>query len=170
MDTCDRHFRMTLLSPNAHRATARAIRPAQTPQRVHSRAQNAHRATARAIRLTQCAQRVRFACSICAPRRSESNSTHPKSSLPVRKMRTAIDLTHPKCAEGSLRVRKMCATARAISLSQSDVFATKPTPRRTQNARRTTARVIRSPKERTRFASRSQNVHRATARAISLSK
>ena len=74
------------------------------------RAQHAQRATARAIRPAQSAQRVRFACSKCAPRHSES------------------DLT-PKVRRG---------------------FAS-----HAQNARRATAR-----------ASPSQNVHRATARAI----
>ena len=103
-----------LRAQNVHRATVRAIRPTRcaqglrmlkmrtAPQRERfdppkvrrwfaSHAQNVHRATARAIRPTQSAQRVRFACSKCAPRHSESDSTHPK------------------CAEGSLRVLKMCA-------------------------------------------------------------
>ena len=131
-------------SQNVHRATARAISLSQSDalatKSTPRRAQNAHRATARrAIRSTQSAQRVRFKCSKCAPRHSES------------------DLTHPKCAEGLLRVRKMCttpqrerfdspgrrgfasrsqnahrATAIAISLGQSDALTTKSTPRRTQ--------------------------------------
>ena len=42
------------------------------------RAQNAHRATARATRPAQSSQRVHFAISQCEPRRSESDSTHPK--------------------------------------------------------------------------------------------
>ena len=73
----------------------RAIRPTQSAHRVHfacfvSHAQNARRAIARALGPAQSAQMVRFAFSKCAPRHSES------------------DLTHPKCAEGSLRVLKMC--------------------------------------------------------------
>ena len=93
---------LTLRAQNARRATARAIRPTQSAQRVHfacskcrfdppkvrrgftSRSQNAHRATARAIRPTQSALRVHFVFSKCAPRHRES------------------DWTRPKCAKGSL--------------------------------------------------------------------
>ena len=126
MDTPDRHFSPTLLSPNEHRATARAIRP------------------------TQSAQRVDFASSECAPRRSQSDSTHPKcagGSLRMLKMRTApqrerptqsaqrvhfafskcaphhseSDSIHPKCAESSLCIFKTVhrATTRAMRPTQS---------------------------------------------------
>ena len=53
--------------------------------------QYVRRATARTIRPTQSAQRAHFAFSTCAPRHSESDSTHPK------------------CAEGSLCIFNMRA-------------------------------------------------------------
>ena len=52
-----------------------ALATKSTPRRT----QNAHRATARAIRPTQSAQRVCFACSKCAPRHSESDLAESKS-------------------------------------------------------------------------------------------
>ena len=109
-----------------------------------SRSQNSHRTTARAIRPTQSAQRVHFAFSKCAPRNSESDSTHPKcaeGSLCVFKMCTApqramrptqsaqrvhfaprhseSNSTHPKCAEGSLCTHFACAKC-APRHSESD--------------------------------------------------
>ena len=75
-------------SQNVHRGTARAIRPAQSAQR-----ENVHRATARTISMSQrraCHEICSQAHSKCAPHHSESDSTHPK------------------CAEGSLRVLTMC--------------------------------------------------------------
>ena len=115
-----------------------------------SRAQNAHRTTVRAIRPTQSAQRVHFAFSKRAPRHSESDSTHPK------------------CAEGSLCIFKMCA---APQRKRCDP----PSVRRGftlhfQNMHRATARAIRPTQsaQRLHFALtlHLQNVHRATARAI----
>ena len=56
------------------------------------RAQNAHRATMRATRPAQSAQRAHFAISNCEPRHSESDSTNPKrakGSLCDLKMCTA---------------------------------------------------------------------------------
>ena len=134
--------------------------PPKVRRGIALRSQNAHRATARASRPTQSAQMVHFARSTCAPRHSESDSTHPK------------------CAEGSLRFLKMCtapqrerfdppkvrrgfasrsqhvhrATARATSLSQSDVPATKSTPRRQSTAPATTfARKLQSAVPATKF-------------------
>ena len=86
------------------------------------RAQNVHRAAARAIRPTQAAQRVRFACSKCAPRHSESG------------------LTYPKCAEGSLCMLKMRAAPQRERFDPPKVrrgFAS-----RSQNGQRATARAI----------------------------
>ena len=114
INTSKQHFRTTLLSPNARRATARAIGP------------------------TQSAQRVRLACSKCAPRHSQSDSTRPKcaeGSLRVLKMRAAPQRERcdpPKVRRGftSRSQNAHRATARAIRLIQSDVPATKSTPRR----------------------------------------
>ena len=81
------------------------------------------------------------------------------------KMRTAPQRERcgpPKVRRGfasrSQNLRR--ATARAISLSQSDALATKSTPRRTAPQRER----FDPPKVRRGFASRSQNVRRATAR------
>ena len=69
-------------SQNVRRATARAISLSQSDalatKSTPRRTQNAHRATARTIRHTQSAQRVRFACSKCAPRHSESDLAESK--------------------------------------------------------------------------------------------
>ena len=91
---------------------------------------------------------IHFARSKCAPCRRESDSTRAEGSLRMLCSKCAprhneSDLTHPKCAEGSLRVLKMCAAPQMRAAPQQ---------------------------ERRGFASRSQNVHRATARAISLSQ
>ena len=114
-------------------------------------------------------RRSYFALSKCAPHHNMSNSTHPMCAecSKCAPRHSESNLT-PKCAEGSLRmlttrappqrerldppkVRRRFAslwqnvrraTARAISLSQSDALATKSTPRRTQNAHRTTTRAI----------------------------
>ena len=53
------------------------------------RAQNAHRATARASRPAQSAQRVHFAISRCEPRHSESDLTHPKRTKGSQKVHRA---------------------------------------------------------------------------------
>ena len=107
MGTPDRHFQTTLLSPNAHRATARAIRP------------------------TQSAQRVRFACSKCAPHHSESDSTHPKcaegslcthfASAKCAPRHSKSDWTHPKCANGSLG-QKCCSEVSTRSVARIEVL------------------------------------------------
>ena len=116
------------------------------------------RATARAVRPTQSAQRVHFAFSTCAPRHSESDLTHPKcaegplSSFNAPNVRRGFTLQnfqkwtapHPKCAEGTLHslcICKMCAAP------QQERFHP-PTERRrfalhVQKVRRATARAIR---------------------------
>ena len=78
--------------------------------------QNVHHATARAIRPAQSAERVHFAFSKCAPRHSESDLIHPKcadfafsKSAPRH---SESDSTHPKrcaCHDISAQARKYCA-------------------------------------------------------------
>ena len=62
------------------------------------------------------------------------------------------------------------ATARAISLSQSDALATNLHPGALKMRTAPQRERFVPPKARRGFALRSQNVHRATARAISLSQ
>ena len=105
-------------------------------------------------------QTVRFACSKCAPRHSES------------------DLTHPKCAEGSFRMLKMRTAPQRERFDTPKVrrgFVKTCLPRNLHPGAlkmHTAPQRERcdTPKVRRGFASRSQNVHRATARAISLSQ
>ena len=102
--------------------------PPKVRRRFALRSQNAHRATARAIRPTQSAQKVHFACSKCAPRHSGSDLTR------MLKMRAAPQrerVDPPKVRRGFASPSQNAhrTTARAISVSQSDVPATKSTPR-----------------------------------------
>ena len=166
IDTSERHFYSTLvMDTTSERNFCLQMRTAPQRERFDPhkarrgftlRAQNVHRATARAIRPTRCAQRVHFACSKCAPRHSESDLTHPKcaeGSFRVLKMRTAPQRERfdpPKVRKGFALRSQNARRATAISLSQSDALATKPTP----SAHRATARAIRPTQsaQRVRFA------------------
>ena len=114
---------------NVHRTTARVIRNTHSPQRVHSQRErpnppkvrreltfdvpNSNRRTARAVRPTQSRQRVHFRSSQCAPRRSESDPTHPKSAAGSLSMFTMFTVPRrqrfntPKARRGLISILKI---------------------------------------------------------------
>ena len=71
-------FFTTSQSQNTLRAQRKRLSPPKARRGFTARSQHVHRATARAIRPTQSAQRVYFAGSKREPRNSENDSTHPK--------------------------------------------------------------------------------------------
>ena len=116
------------LKTDAHGATARAIRHARSPQRVH-RAQdlNSHGATARALRHAGSPQRVRQGQDKFARRHSESASTRTISaegSSGSRQIRTApqrerFDTQDLRRGFAKVKTNSHGATARALRHARS---------------------------------------------------
>ena len=106
----------TVRSQNVHCATARATRPAQSAQ-----SQNVSRTTARETRPTQSGhtQRVHFAISKCAPRHSESDSTHQRAA-PATKSARKLESTAP--ATESARKALKCCVCHEICTQSSEVL------------------------------------------------
>ena len=122
-DTHDLRRGFIGLKTDAHGATARAIRHARSPQRVH-RAQDA---TARALRHAGSPQRVRQGQDKFARRHSESASTRTISaegSPRSRQIRTApqrerFDTHGPRRGFIGLKTNSHGATARALRHARS---------------------------------------------------
>ena len=97
--------------------------PKQSAQRFALRSQNAHRATARATRPAQSAQRVQFAISKCEPRHSERFDT-PKARSEVRF--ACLRRTPPQPERFDLPKARRRFTLRAENAHRATARATRP--------------------------------------------
>ena len=194
-DTHDLRRGFIGLKTDAHGATARAIRHARSPQRVHRAQANSHGATARALRHAGSPQRVRQGQDKFARRHSESASTRAISaegSPRPREIRAApqrerSDTHDPRRGFIGLKTNSRGATARALRHARSpqrvrraqDKFArrhSESASTRTISAEGSPrSRQIRTAPQRERFDTHDPrrgfiglktNSHGATARAL----
>ena len=102
--------------------------PPKVRRGLTSRSQNVHRATARAIRPTQSAQRVHFLFSkVCtAPQRERCDPPKVRRGFTLHSLcaprHSESDWDHPKCANGSLCIFNKCTAPQREQVDPSKVL------------------------------------------------